>query len=117
MSTPIIKVGCVANIFSRMMHFENIGDIEYGHSHTYDHLTLLASGKLKITIDNQSTEFIAPHMIFIKKEKIHILESLEPNTIAYCIHALKNKDTEDILDASMIPKGANPLDYSIKILK
>ena len=42
MSNPIVKLGSVANIYSRMMHFEKAGDIEQGHIHDFDHLTLLA---------------------------------------------------------------------------
>jgi hypothetical protein len=31
---------------------------------------------------------------------------LSDNTIAYCIHALRDKETGDILDPSMVPKGS-----------
>lgn len=88
------------------MHFKKAGDIEKGHSHQFDHLTLLATGKLKVTVEEKTTEFIAPHMIFIAKDKYHELEALEDNTIAYCIHALRTgKNEADILDPAMIPKG------------
>lgn len=104
--TPKIFIGCVSNLFSRQMHFETKGDIEFGHTHNHDHLTLLASGRLKVTVEGQDTEFTAPHMIFIKADKKHILEALEDNTVAYCIHALREKDgSGDILDPSMVPDG------------
>lgn len=103
---PKIFIGCVSNLFSRQMHFESKGDTEFGHTHNHDHLTLLASGRLKVTVEGQDTEFTAPHMIFIKADKHHILEALEDNTVAYCIHALREKDgSGDILDPSMIPNG------------
>jgi quercetin dioxygenase-like cupin family protein len=108
MRYPKIAMGCVSNLFSRMMHFENAGDTEEGHSHQFDHLTLLASGKLKVTVDGIATEFVAPHMIYIAKNKKHELVALEDNTIAYCIHALRTgKNEDDILDPTMIPKGVN----------
>jgi hypothetical protein len=45
-------------------------------------------------------------MIFIKADKKHMLEALEDNTVAYCIHALRDKDgSGDILDPSMVPDG------------
>jgi quercetin dioxygenase-like cupin family protein len=106
MRYPKISMGCVSNLFSRMMHFESAGDTEQGHSHQFDHLTLLAAGKLKVTVDGNVTEFTAPHMIYIAKDKEHELVALEDNTIAYCIHALRTgKNEEDILDPAMIPKG------------
>ena len=109
MNAPEIKIGCVANLFSRMMQFKKAGDIEKGHTHQFDHLTLLASGGLKVTIEGIATEFRAPHMIYIHKDKVHEIVALEDNTVAYCIHALRDKENIEILDPSMIPEGVDPL--------
>ena len=118
MKQPKVLLGCVSNLYSRMMHFEKAGDIEQGHTHQFDHLTLLASGKLKVTVDGVVTEFTAPFMIYIHKDKNHELVALEDNTVAYCIHALRDKNkTDDILDPDMIPKGVDPLSISKSILK
>ena len=105
MNEPNVQIGCVANLFSRMMHFEKAGDIEVGHAHTFDHLTLLAKGKLKVTVEGVATEFTAPHMIYIRKDKMHELVALADETVAYCIHALRDKENNEILDPSMIPDG------------
>ena len=109
MTQPLVQVGCVANLFSRMMYFRHAGDVELGHTHQFDHLTLLAKGKLKVTVEGVPTEFTAPHMIYIKADKIHELEALVDETLAFCIHALRDKDNNEILDPSMIPDGVNPL--------
>jgi len=106
MANPVVKLGCVANLFSRMMHFKEVGDVEYGHTHMFDHLTLLASGRLQVTVEGHVSEFTAPHMIYIKKDKMHELVALEPNTVAYCIHALRLGDgVDDIVDPTMVPEG------------
>ncbi len=112
MREPEIKISCVANLFSRMMHFDRKGDIEHGHKHQFDHLTLLASGSLRVIVDGQVSEFKAPHMIYIQKDKNHELVALEDNTVAYCIHALRDTKTQDILDPSMVPEGVNPMAYA-----
>jgi quercetin dioxygenase-like cupin family protein len=112
MSQPLVSMGCVANLFSRMMRFRKAGDVEIGHTHQFDHLTLLATGKLKVTVEGVVTEFTAPHMIYIHKDKVHELEALVDETVAYCIHALRDKENNDILDPSMIPKGVDPLTIS-----
>lgn len=109
MTQPVVQIACVENLFSRMMHFANAGDVEIGHTHQFDHLTLLAKGKLKVTVDGIATEFTAPHMIYIRKDKVHELLALAPGTVAYCIHALRDKETNEILDPSMIPVGTHPL--------
>jgi quercetin dioxygenase-like cupin family protein len=107
--TPDIKLGCVANLFSRMMHFKSAGDVEHGHTHAFDHLTLLASGSLRVTVEGKTTDFKAPHMIYIHKDKNHELVALEDNTVAYCIHALRDRNSNEILDPTMIPAGVDPL--------
>jgi quercetin dioxygenase-like cupin family protein len=110
MAHPEVNLGCVANLFSRQMHFKNVGDMEMGHTHPFDHLTLLAAGSLKVTVEGKETVFKAPHMIYIHKDKIHELVALEANTVAYCIHALRNgNEVDDILDPAMIPAGVDPI--------
>lgn len=106
---PYISIGCVANLWSRQMHFRNAGDIEHGHVHQFDHLTLLAHGSLRVTVNGQDTVYKAPTMIYIKAEHNHELVALEDNTVAYCIHALRDGDgVDDIIDPKSIPDGVDP---------
>ena len=105
MAQPEVHIGCVSNLFVRQMHFASVGDTEVGHKHTFDHLTLLAKGKLKVKINDEETEFSAPHMIFIKAELQHELTAASDNTVAYCIHALRSESTNDIIDPAMVPKS------------
>lgn len=105
MTQPNVNIGLVSNLFVRQMHFLNAGDIELGHTHSFDHLTLLAKGKLAVKINDEVTEFTAPQMIFIKAELQHELTALSENTVAYCIHVLRDPTTSDILDPTMVPKS------------
>jgi len=103
-----VKIGFVANLYSRMMHFKNAGDVEHTHTHSFDHLTLLAHGSVKCVVNNKETIFTAPHMIYIKKDAEHEFTALEDNTVAYCIHAMRiGNDIGDIADPSMIPDGVS----------
>lgn len=105
---PEVKMACVSNLFSKMMHFKKAGNIEYGHCHVFDHLTLLAHGSLKVTIDGIATDYQAPHMIFIRKNIRHELLALEDDTVAFCIHALrKGEGVDDIIDPDFIPAGVS----------
>jgi len=106
MLTPIINIGLVANMFVRQMHFKEAGASEQGHAHTFDHLTLLASGKLQVEANGEITEYTAPTMIYINSEVEHKLTALEPETVAYCIHGLRDLDkSDDIVSPDMIPNG------------
>lgn len=114
MSEPKITLGKVANLWSRMMNFEKSGDIEYGHTHQFNHLTLLASGKLQVTVDGIISVFESPHMIYIHKDKKHELMALEDNTVAFCIHAIRGADDGDILDPTMVPAGVSLINPSVQ---
>lgn len=114
---PHVQLGCVANLFSRQMHFKNAGDFEHGHRHPFDHLTLLAAGSLRVTVNGKTTDFKAPHMIYIKAEHEHELVAIEDNTVAYCIHALRNgTGVDDIIDPASIPTGVCPMLLALPIV-
>jgi len=114
---PYVQIGCVANLYSRQMHFKKTGDCEHGHTHPFDHLTLLATGSLCVTVNGKATDFKAPHMIYIKAEHEHELVALEDNTVAYCIHALRNGDgVDDIIDPAAVPAGVNPMSFAKQVI-
>jgi quercetin dioxygenase-like cupin family protein len=110
---PDVQLACVSNMYVRMMEFKKTGCCEPGHAHPFDHLTLLAKGSLQIEIDGMLTTFFAPKMIFIAKDKVHKVTALEDNTLAFCIHPIRNSERiEDIVDPSMLPKeNKEILDY------
>jgi len=105
---PETRISCVANVYILMLHFKNKGDIHPGHAHIFDHTTLLSSGSLRVTIAGVASEFKAPQMIYIKANVEHELEALEDNTVASCIHALRDGEgVGDILDPTGVPAGAS----------
>ena len=107
---PITNISCVGNIYMRMIYFKNAGDVMPGHSHAYDHPTLLAKGSVEVNYQGIKTKFSAPTVIYIKAETSHEITALEDETLAYCIHPLRNNDVEgDIIDPSCIPDGVFPL--------
>lgn len=120
MNNPKIRIMCVSNVFSRMMYFEKTGDIEEGHRHTFDHATLLSSGKLKVELLDEENNvkgekvFVAPDFIFIGKDDIHRLTALEDETIAVCIHAMRDLN-EDIIPSDAFIEMIRGDDLSVLI--
>ena len=105
---PQIKIIALSNVFTRMMHFINAGDVESGHRHTYDHATLVSSGSVLYEVLDgpngnavASKEVHAPNLIYVDKDKFHRITSLEPNTVCCCIHALRTIDDE-LIDPDFI---------------
>jgi hypothetical protein len=106
---PVMKFAIVSNVWIKMMTFRKAGDYMNGHKHIFDHPTLLTSGSLEVTIDGESTIFDAPAVIFIERGKLHKLVATVDNTMASCIHAIRDGDgVDDIIEEDMIPRGSNP---------
>lgn len=104
---PEISLSCVSSVYVRQMHFKKAGDVEQGHSHQFDHQTLLSKGSVKITLEGVENTYTAPHIIFIRKDHRHELVALEDDTLVYCIHALRDGDDLcDIIPPDAIPMGA-----------
>lgn len=111
---PVTAITCVSSVYIRQMEFKKAGDTEQGHSHQFDHQTLLARGSLKITLEGVENVYHAPHVIFIRKDHTHELVALEDNTLAYCIHALRDgTDVCDIIPDDAIPMGAGTEAFAI----
>ena len=96
-------ISIVENVFVRMIRFKSVGDTMDGHAHAFDHITLLATGSVRMEHDNGVQEFKSPHLIVTPKGICHKFTALEPNTILTCIHAIRDGDgVDDIIapDAS-----------------
>jgi hypothetical protein len=109
---PQVKILAISNVYCRMMHFIKAGDLEEGHYHSFDHGTLLSKGRLRVEIYGEdelsiesSKDFIAPSFVFVDKNKKHRITSLEDDTVACCIHALRDMN-EDIIDPAFIVEQA-----------
>jgi quercetin dioxygenase-like cupin family protein len=96
-SKPKTDLKIVDNVFVKMHQFESIGDTHEGHTHTFDHLTLLAFGSVKMVHDNGEKIYKAPHLIVTPKGIKHQFTALESNTIFYCVHAIREKDDLDAI--------------------
>lgn len=104
MFSPYTSIQIVDNVFVKMHYFANSGDTHEGHAHSFDHITLLARGKVLMKHDNGEQEFTAPHLIVTPKGIVHQFTALEPNTIFCCIHAIRNGDeVDDIADPDITP--------------
>jgi quercetin dioxygenase-like cupin family protein len=100
---PEISINSGGNIFIRRMYFSKAGMVEQGHSHTYDHVTFLERGKLGIRVAGRESIYTGPIMLKIVAGEEHLLVALEDDTAAYCIHALKDVENEEILDFNATP--------------
>lgn len=99
---PITDLKIVDNVFVKLHHFLNVGDTHQGHSHSFNHITLLSSGAVKMIHDKGEVDFKAPHLIVTPKNIKHQFMALEPNTVFCCIHAIREKDDLDSIASPSI---------------
>ena len=84
---PVWEFAETNGIFIKQMPLPEVGMAVPQHSHEYDHYTMLATGSLKVIKNGvEMGVFHAPKPIFIEAGAKHLLISMEPNTLAYCIH-------------------------------
>lgn len=65
------------------------------HKHVYDHLSILAKGRVRVAVGPIIQEYVAPAMIEIKKDMSHKITALE-DSLWFCIHATTATDIESL---------------------
>lgn len=99
-----VSMASIDNVWVRLMHFKKKGDKNVPHTHTHDHATLLSSGSVKATVNGMESIFKAPCLILVHKDHLHYFEALEDDTVACCVHGLRDEDGT-IVSPEMIPAG------------
>ena len=113
-----IKLAIVSNLWIKLMEFESAGDINHGHEHDFDHVTLLTKGSVEVDVGGVKSTFTAPQIIYIQKQMVHTMTALEDGTIASCIVAIRTSERlEDIVDPDSVPKvtTVDVTDYRIPV--
>lgn len=85
----------VDNVFVKMFYTNEVGDKISGHAHTFDHITLLAKGRVMMRADGTEKEHLAPKLIVTPKGIVHEFEALDHGCIMCCVHAIRDGDTEE----------------------
>ncbi len=88
------EIGFFGNIWVRQNWLQSVGDDNGGgHTHHFDHVTLLVKGKVRVDVDGHPPkEFTAPTFIVMKKEHKHKFTALVDETLYYCVFALRDID-------------------------
>jgi hypothetical protein len=98
-TTAVEQFGPCGNLYIRPMRFPEVGSIVRGHTHQYDHLTVVFTGSVNLracdVLDSGKMiemQVKAPAWIRVAKGWWHELTALEPGTRADCVFALRDSD-------------------------
>ena len=81
-------------LYARKMHLP-AGTQVPTHHHMYDHLSILAQGRVRVTVGVVTQEYRAPAMIEIKKDLVHTIRAVE-DSVWFCVHATTATDLEQL---------------------
>jgi quercetin dioxygenase-like cupin family protein len=65
------------------------------HVHEFDHLSILAQGRVSVTVDGVATEYAGPAFLTIAAGKAHEVAALT-DTVWACLHATDCTDPEQV---------------------
>lgn len=71
------------------------GHYAESHRHNFDHLSILASGKVRVTVDGTATEYTGPECLIICAGQVHRIEALT-DSVWFCVHATDETDPDNI---------------------
>lgn len=92
-----------AGVYARQMQI-SAGEIVGKHKHTYDHLSVLASGTVVVTTDEQQEELTGPCCLAIKAGTLHTIHALT-DAVWFCIHPESRMSEINDLDGVTISKA------------
>ena len=108
MTVNSITIGLVKNVYVRMINLPTVGSEVKGHSHPYDHMTLLSSGSVQVTCENLERHIVAPCIFLTGALKKHSFVATSNDTVLSCVHVLRDEHgeilAEDANDA-LVSKG------------
>ena len=98
-----IEIKMADGIFVKSTLIPEAGTILPQHAHSFDHLSMIASGAVRVWQDGELLgDFSAPVGILIKARAKHKFLSLENNTLIYCIHNLHSAEAVDIAEEHIL---------------
>lgn len=65
------------------------------HEHRYDHISILAAGRVVVEIDGARSEMHAPDALVIPAGRKHRIEAVT-DSVWFCVHATEETDPEKV---------------------
>ena len=84
----------VGGVYAKETHIP-AGYVLGKHTHDFDHLSILASGTVELTVDGQVRLVNAPACITIEAGKEHCIKSVS-DVVWYCVHATDCTDPAQV---------------------
>ena len=95
MRAPTSDLVIYAGVLVKTWHVPHTGTVVENHVHTWDHVTLIMSGSVRVFIGGTETGvFAAPALVKIAANKQHYMTTLTDDVRLACIHAVGETEKE-----------------------
>jgi hypothetical protein len=115
MTVEEVDLGYFGNIWVKQHRASAEGLERHGHTHKFDHVTLLAQGSVEVSVKGFSPKvFHAPTFIVIRKNYEHNFKALTDNALWYCVFAIAGQEYElgDLFGEKNDPVGSGSEGYA-----
>lgn len=94
---PASDLTLFGGIYALKWTVPDAGTVCPQHSHTYDHLSAIMAGGVRVEADGGEVgEFRAPAFVKIAARTKHVFTTLEAGTVIVCLHAVGEAENVDI---------------------
>jgi len=83
-----------AGMYAKQMHLP-AGHYAVTHAHAYEHLSILAKGRVIVEMDGHESEYVGPACLTIHAGKHHRITALE-DSVWFCVHATDETDPDRV---------------------
>ena len=108
------EVAITGPIGYRRYVLEKTCESNVGHTHNYDHTTIVIRGSIRVTISKQdadgntvtvgSREYSAGEVVFIAANLMHTIKALEDNSVYMCVFS--HRDFDGLVTQKYVGNGA-----------
>lgn len=107
----------ISNLFVKLNWLRNAGDKMLGHSHTFDHVTLML-GKVWMRKGGEQDRHEGVKLLVTPAGIEHEFEAIDGPAILLCIHAIRDGDNEhDVAPPNITPEKALMLMAQFQLAK
>jgi quercetin dioxygenase-like cupin family protein len=98
-----VEIKLTDDLFIKTAVVAKAGTVIPTHAHAYDHVTLLAVGRMAVWVDEDMLgDYTGPCGILIRAHKKHSLVTMTDGVVFACIHALHGTEGVEIEEEHIV---------------
>lgn len=98
------------NVYIRPIRLEKAGDFTPGHTHNFDHTTIIFKGAVRVVATSpdgstRTADFPFEDSFLVKADVLHEITALEDDTVYWCVYSHRDAQGEVIQEYTGFDKA------------